>query len=241
MPHEANSNFIRVCSALLLALLLPIGKAYAADSCNAYLFPQSVSEVALARVRVNRLPVLQDLDGCAGAGNRCESKAYLVNGNEVLIAAIQGEYRCIAYFNGKRQTTGWVANEGLAPMPARSSQVDWAGSWKRVQGDAVMTIRMRSREYVASGLATYAVGPDNVRTGSADGSLQITSAAVASLTQNGDDPTSTCKVTMKQVGLWLLINDGATDDANSGCGGMGVTFNGIYQRVQTRAATRATP
>jgi len=46
---------------------------------------------------------------------------------------------------------------------------------------------------------------------------------------------------MKQVGLWLLINDGATDDANSGCGGMGVTFNGIYQRVQTRAATRATP
>lgn len=107
-----------------------------------------------------------------------------------------------------------------------------------------MTIRTRNRQYLASGLATYAVGPENVRTGTADGALQVRSSAsgaVASFTQNAGDPTSSCTVTMKRLGPLLLINDGATDDANSGCGGMGVTFNGIYQRTPTQSTARPKP
>jgi hypothetical protein len=107
-----------------------------------------------------------------------------------------------------------------------------------------MTIRKRARQYLASGLATYALRPDNLRTGTADGTLHVTPSAfgvVARFTQNAGDPTSECKVTLKQLGPWLLINDGATDEANSGCGGMGVTFNGIYRRSLHRTEAKPNP
>jgi len=223
-----------VWSFLLAAslCLLAVGHAVA-ESCNAYLFPQSVTDLSVATVRVDHLPILRDDDRCPAAGTKCEGKAYLVRGNQVLVTGTQGRYRCAAYWSGKRQTTGWVASDALTPAPMPALEGDWADTWKRVQGDAVLTIRRRAGQYAASGIATYAVQPDNVRTGAADGTLRvITSAtgAIASFTQNADDPTARCTVTMRQVGPWLLVNDGASDDANSGCGGMGVTFNGIYQR-----------
>jgi hypothetical protein len=234
MPSDKK---LKRASGVTLGLLLCSMMAVdaAAASCNAYLFPQSVSDVALATVQADRLSILSDEDGCPTDGKKCEGKAYLVRDNQVLVSATQGSYRCIAFFNGQRQTTGWVSTDGLTLVPTKASEGVWADTWKRVQGDALMTIRKRADHYVASGITTYAVQPGNVRIGTANGTLRVTSTpagAIASFTQNSGDPTSECKVTLKQLGPWLLINDGATDDANSGCGGMGVTFNGLYRRAQ---------
>ena len=235
-----RARFLMLAAPLCLMALTHA----AAQSCNAYLFPQSVSDVSVASVRADRLPVLRDDAGCPVAGSRCEGKAYLVSGNQVLVTAGQGGYQCAAYLNGKRQTTGWVARSALTPVPPPAPEGDWADTWKRVQGDAVLTIRRRAGQYMASGVATYAVQPDNVRTGTAEGTLRMSTSAtgaVASFTQNAGDPTASCKVTLKQLGPWLLVNDGASDDANSGCGGMGVTFNGIYQRTLHAAGSKAKP
>lgn len=218
----------------ILLCLLSAERA-TAEGCNAYLFPQAVAGVSLAAVRSDRLPILRDDDGCPAAGSKCVGRAYLVKGNQVFVSNTQDGYRCVAYFNGNRQTTGWVRSDGLTSVsPPPAPEGDWADVWKRIQGHAVVTIRKLPGQYIASGIATYSVGRDNVRTGTADGTLHVTTSAtgaMASFTQNAGDPTSACTVVLKQLGPWLLVTDGATDDANSGCGGMGVTFNGIYQRT----------
>jgi hypothetical protein len=218
-------------SAVLVMALALVGlRCAAAEACNAYLFPESVADVSLASVRADRLPMQLDDEGCPSADSRCAGRAYLVAGNTVLVASAHGIYRCVAYSNGKTQTTGWVVGDGLAPLPAPATTGEWAGRWTRLQGDAAFTIRKRGSAYVASGLATYAVHAGNVRTGTADGTLRM-DGAIASLTDDSGDPGSPCRVQFRQFGAWLLVNDGATDDANSSCGGMGVTFNGIYRRL----------
>jgi len=241
MQSHRKPNF-RFSVTLGIVLWLMTAAHAAATSCNAYLFPQSVTDVSLATVRVDRLPILHDADGCPAATSKCEGRAYLVSGNQVLVSGTEGTYRCIAYFNGRQQTTGWVANDTLTLSPSTVVEGAFADVWKRVQGDAVITIRKRAGQFIASGFATYAVRPGNVRTGTADGTLRVTSSpsgVVASFSQNAGDPTSECTVTMKQIGPWLLVNDGATEDTNSGCGGMGVTFNGIYRRTKHATSVEA--
>jgi hypothetical protein len=219
----------------LLAAFIFFSLQYAAaEACNAYLFPQSVADVTLATVHADRLPLQRDDEGCPSADSKCAGRAYLVAGNQVLVAATHGGYRCVAYWNGKQQTTGWVVADSLIPTPVPAVEGDWVGTWTRIQGDAAFTIRKRGGQYVASGLATYAVRASNVRTGAADGTLHI-NGSIATLTDNSMDPTLPCKVQFRQFGARLLVNDGATDDANSSCGGMGVTFNGIYQRTPAAA------
>src|SRR3954465_14615492 len=91
MSRYKQSNRMR--SLTLASPLCLVALAHAgAQSCNAYLFPQSVADVSVATVRVDRLPMLRDDDGCPAAGSRCEGKAYLVSGNQVLVTAGQGGY-----------------------------------------------------------------------------------------------------------------------------------------------------
>ena len=206
-----------------------------AEGCNAYLFPSSVAEVTLARVQPARLPILVDGDGCPAAGTSCDSKSYLVAGDQVLVSGAHGAYRCATFISARKQSTGWIASAAVVPLPQPKTPDTWSGLWKRQQGHASLTIRKQGAGCFASGLATYAVSPTNVRTGVASGRLKESSfpwGIVARFGIDGSDQTPPCTVEIRQIGPWLVVNDGATEDANSACGGMGVTFNGVYQRVR---------
>jgi hypothetical protein len=212
----------------LLALLLTASAH--AQSCETYLFPHDVNIITTATVTAQRTPILQDSpDG----DDPKSSHAYLIQGNAVLAAHARGSYRCVAYFNGKKQTTGWVAQSALASMVPPPFTDTWAGKWTRQSsgsGDAVITIRQKGSALEAEALATLALSRDNVRTGTAGGTLKFRNSITASFGQEGSDRANTCRVNIRILGDLLLADDGATDDSNSACGGMGVTFNGIYRR-----------
>ena len=200
-----------------------------AQSCQAYLFPYVVGDVTLAIVKTPREPILRDEEGCPGKNASCASSAYLVQGDRVLVAHGQSGYRCIAFFNGRRQTTGWVRREALdpaAPIPANAA---WVGTWTRQSGEAGILIRKQGSELYATATATLAVSPDNVRTGGAEGRLTV-QGSNASFGEAGDRST-VCRVHVRLMKDLLLADDGATDDSNSSCGGMGVSLNGIYRRT----------
>jgi hypothetical protein len=225
-------------AALLLAALCCVSSS--AESCSAYLFPGSVAEVWSAKVVVPRASIFGDDEGCPEAGESCKGKAYLVAGDEALTVGTHGQYRCIAFFHGGRQTTGWVEARALTSSPELAVSGDWSGRWKRLQGDAILTIRKHGAVYVAEALATYYVAKDNVRAGAADGKLTMTTMPsgirIATFGDVGVDRTEVCRVQLRQFGAWLLVDDGATDDSNSACGGMGVTLNGIYRRLNAKVA-----
>jgi hypothetical protein len=105
--------------ALALLFLSTSAEPTIAQSCSAYLFPQSVTEVSAATVMAAHASLYSDDEGCPDNGEACKRKAYLVGGNEVLVAGTHGAYRCVAFFNGRRQTTGWIAANSLTPSPTR--------------------------------------------------------------------------------------------------------------------------
>lgn len=207
-----------------------------AQGCRSELFPIDVTSVTSAKVNVQKAPVL-DGDVCSMLSDTCKSKAYLLQNDMVLRTSMTRDgYACIAFFNGKRQTTGWVKSTNLTQSPMPSTQGDWAGHWKRLTGGSDITVRRsKNGTYQAEALATYAVTADNVRTGTAQGTLTIAPVragiSIARFGDTGADRTTVCRVQLRQFGAWLLADDGATDDSNSACGGMGVTLSGIYQRM----------
>jgi hypothetical protein len=208
-----------------------------AQSCSNYLFPKEVATVDSARIDLDRVAIVNS-DSCPDFSPSCQSKSYLVRNDVVFRSSLtQGTHTCVAFFNGKRQTTGWVETKSLVPSPTPVNQGSWAGHWKRITGDSVLIIR-RSKDggYQAEAVATYAVARDNVRTGAAEGKLVMRPSEggglIASFSDPGQDRTAVCHVDLRQFGPWLLVDDGATDDSNSACGGMGVTLNGIYRKTE---------
>ena len=209
-----------------------------AQSCQTYLFPYVVGDVTLATVKTPREPILRDEEGCPGKGVSCASYAYLVQGDRVLVAHAQSGYRCIAFFNGRRQTTGWVRQEILNPAavdPAAPTAANaaWVGTWTRQSGEAQIVIRKQGSELYATATATLAVSRDNVRTGRAEGRLSVqgSNASFGETGGEAGDRSTVCRVHVRLLEDLLLADDGATDDSNSSCGGMGVSLNGIYRRT----------
>jgi hypothetical protein len=147
-----------------------------------------------------------------------------------------GQYNCVAFFHAEKQTTGWVESRSVTSSPEPPVSGDWNGTWKRLQGNATFTIRKQGAVYAAEALAVYAISKDNVRTGVAEGKLIFTSTPsgvrLATFGDPGADRTQVCRVQLRKFGPWLLVDDGVTEDANSACGGMGVTLNGIYRMLE---------
>jgi hypothetical protein len=216
----------RVTLALALAALALAGQAHAA-SCEPTLFPQSLDPLGLATVTAPRLPIFLDPEACARPAGLCPSKAYLVAKDRVVTAQTAAGKTCVAFIGPRRATIGWVESKALAVAPVGPPEGDWTGNWRRPLGDADARIERKGRRLQAN-LSASASGadPGNVRTGGVEGAL-IVRGERGRIDAQGDP---SCTVTLRRLGPFLAVNDGATDDANSPCGGIGVTMNGIYRR-----------
>ena len=214
----------------LMFLLVAAGLPLQAEICTVELFPHSINSVATATVTTAKEPLLRDYEGCPSAGPQCMTKAYVVQGNVVLAAQTQNVWRCVSYFNGTRQTVGWMKGTSLQETPAKPGSGSLAGHWVREQGDSTIDIVKRGAGLYATAMTTVFIREGNVRTGGAEGVLQV-KGDHASFGAAGSDRTRVCNVHLRLLGDLLLADDGATDDSNSACGGMGVTEGGVYRRM----------
>jgi hypothetical protein len=196
-------------------------------SCEPTLFPQDLSAVASAEVNIDRLPLLRDSESCSRPQGLCPTKSYLVRGDRLIAAQRLDGFRCVAFAGSRGQTTGWVRDDALKPVDVDAA-TDWAGTWVRKIGHSTLTITASGSQYLIVAEATaQAADPDNVRTGGLEGPLRVTGAQASVTTTDAD---GTCALHLRKLGSLIVANDGASDDANSSCGGMGVTMNGVYAR-----------
>jgi hypothetical protein len=198
-----------------------------APSCEPGLFPQNLSILGFAEVTVDRLAVLREPYNCGRTKGLCPSKAYLVRGDRVIAAQMADGFRCIAFDGPRAQTIGWVRAGALTPVQVPVSG-SWEGTWVRRTGNATLKITTHGgKSRIAAEATARAGGPDNIRTGGAEGLLAITGdRAKVTDRQTGE----VCVLELRKLGTLILANDGASDDVNSPCGGMGVTMNGLYAR-----------
>lgn len=232
-------------SATLVFVLLGLARCAWADEgdCNGYNALSDGPEIALGRItdkapRTYFVRGKSDVKSCPAATVACRAKAFLVPGDRIMIGATTGAFVCVDYVNAKGvDRAGWlpaaaVGRDNLPPVVLG----DWIGEWTRDEANVKLKPGTRAGTIAVRGDATYgALDPDRVKRGAVnigeiEGSiaahgadLSFTMGANATLPVTKGDETD-CKVWMRRLGPYLLVDD------NNQCGGMNVTFRGIYMR-----------
>ncbi|AWN50083.1 hypothetical protein DK419_15795 [Methylobacterium terrae] len=179
--------------------------------------------------------------GCPDPGPACRERAYLVTGDAVILGERRGAFVCASYRGAKDEDvgrTGWIPAEAVAVEPAPPVAVEgWLGTWKQAEAQIRVTPGDKPGTLAVAGDATWGGGdPDRVRrggihTGEMSGTVvPVGDAASFAMGENGTLPVQTggesdCKVWLRRLGPWLVVDD------NLACGGMNVTFRGVYRRT----------
>jgi len=176
--------------------------------------------------------------GCPSDSAACRARAYVVPNDQVIVTINPGAYACAWLTNSKGVTTqNWLPISALRMVPpAVLVPEDWTGHWKTGEQDITIT-RAAGDQLKVRGQATYGrFDPERVKRGAVnDGEVDGTTAPQGnSLAFNQGDNDRTlpfsdadeniCRIRMSLAGLYLW----AWED---GCGGAGVSFDGVYVRV----------
>ena len=197
--------------------------------CRNGFFPRENADFRLARVaaaRGERVYFYGDARDDCPQGPNCRRKSYLVAGEEVIVSRQFGRFACAWYQPAKgAETVGWLAADNLEFAAARQWTIDdWLGEWK--YGDARVTIVKAKSDGALSvtGSALWRGIGDNVHVGE----LDYEGRPEANLLKIGDSTGGEydCRVTLRRVGRYLIAGD------NLNCGGVNVTFAGVYRRTE---------
>jgi hypothetical protein len=126
-------------------------------------------------------------------------------------------------------TEGWLPSAALTPVaPTAAPRLsDWLGNWDQPHARIEIKEGGIGGRLQIEGIAAFQ-GAREVHNGAIDAQLIPDGDTIAFL-EDGWLPIETkcdsgCRVRMRWVGRYLLVDD------NRGCGGVGVSFTGLYRR-----------
>lgn len=191
------------------------------DWCRNGGFALSQDNIRLARVGRHATPVLLDSGqkkGCPQAGARCSLGGDTAKaGTEILFNSELPGFVC-AYMPAQDGDGGWVAKSEVVvaqPQPsAKPPTSAWLGKWK--YGDTEIDVVAKGSQLGLSGSATSADGNE--------GDIDSKTSPKANKIHITDN--APCEVWMTLVGSYLVVRD------NQQCGGMNVSFTGVYTRAK---------
>jgi hypothetical protein len=202
-------------------------------------------KVVLARVvateaRVHFIAGRGERTACPSADSGCRQKAYLVPGDEVLVDTADGPYVC-TFFKSQTgtETRGWLPRAAVQITPPESVPLrQWDGKWRRDR-EAQIVIKSTQNELDVSGNAMWGsydrqrVKRGAVHVGELRGKGKPRGQMLAlgwdpdraNFPSPGDQAPDDCAAKLELYGRYLVVED------NKGCGGINVSFGGIYIRV----------
>jgi hypothetical protein len=226
-------------AGLLLGAVLFAGSASAYDAddpanCNGAGSDDNlvlvVSKItAEPRVNFVKSPYDDDFkaESCPAATTACRRNSYLVPGDLVLVGKTRGPFTCVSYQSplAKKQiwANGWLPSAALtpvAPMPSPKAS-DWIGTWYHPGGSVEIKQGKGGRLHVEGGMVLPTA--HDFHTGAFVDEVKPEKGAIT-LTDDGTYFGEGCQARLQRIGPWLLVVD------NSGCGGAGVSFTGLYRR-----------
>ena len=173
-----------------------------------------------------------DRQGCP-AGDGCRRKAYLVPGDEVIVDRVAHGWACAWYAGKRAPTMGYLKSADLEfdAAPPKTTGSDWVGGWEQVpagSGEPVATLLV-SLHHDGLRITGEALWYGDIVDGDRvvhTGSIEI-EGLEANTDHTGFEPPDDyeCAASFRLVGDYLVADD------NGHCGGMNVTFDGIYRRL----------
>lgn len=225
-------------ASIVLAVAASAAHASAA-ACRAAGLHDAGAKLALARVATAepKLNFVAGPDGrtprCPSADGSCKRKAFVLPGDDVLLVVADGPYVCAAYraLTGV-ETAGWLPRAALQIVPLKPAAIQqWAGTWRR-DADAELVLKPLGALVKVSGDAS---SNDNAPGGPNVGELDGKGTPQGQALFIGYDPgrsglppaqdTARCAARLRLYGRYLIVED------SGGCGGMNVTFKGVYIQV----------
>lgn len=224
---------------ILTALLLFKSPAFAQSDgqCGgvAITDPISVAQVAKTQQRLHFVNGgAAGRSECPGPHAACKAAAFLLPGDVVLTRPIQHkDHVCASFANSSgRETTGWLPSGALVGVEAKPvDEAGWLGTWRRTEAEIRIT-RGKSRGLHVVGTATYGAGSKArvasgaVNTGEIEGparrSGDVMLVADEDIASFDAAPNDRCVARLRRIGPYLLVED------NNNCGGMNVSFSGLY-------------
>jgi hypothetical protein len=219
----------KILLALLMLLCVSTSTAaqeandYPANWCRNGLFPSDRAGFRLAKVGGNwtaRVHFFKDDGDCPLYEVKCETKRYLVTGDQVLVSRTYGQWVCGWYQPRKGdETVGWLRADKLvvSEPPARPAPANWIGLWKYAGKSFDIRRDGKSGLLKVKGHAIWEGAGGNVRVGGLEAVAQPQGDALALVEEE-------CRVSLKLVGDYLVASD------NSGCGGVNVRLNGVFRK-----------
>jgi hypothetical protein len=184
--------------------------------------------------------------GCPSASAACAARAFVVGGDVVVVSATAGDYAC-ATFTGPgpkaASTSGFLPRAQLAAPPPEApinAATAWAGTWQSGDEQTITIHAKPDGRIVIQGDATWGgQDPERIKRGAVNAgniSAEVSIAGgVAAFTDDGGatkpfdvklpDDSGVCRVKLWRLGPYLVAAD------NLGCGGMNVTFTGVYRKT----------
>jgi hypothetical protein len=222
---------VRVLAATLAAACWSLsGPAWAADApeCRNGSFPLQQAVFRLAKViGAPRTYLRSDIPPCPDDSAACRERAYVVPGDAVIAGAASGVFVCVLFPDNHGGSAGYVRQAEIAALPPATDPklAAWAGTWH--DGDNSIALRVKGGALSASGNAYWpSANPSpKIRPGGPNlGDMSGTATPQGNSVVFGDDSPDECRVRLTLLPPFLLAAD------NRNCGGMNVSFTGVYRR-----------
>ena len=207
-----------------------INPALAADTenCRNGIFARQQTTFGLAKViGAPRAYLRSDVAPCPDESAACRGRAYVLPRDTVITGVANGPYVC-AFFAGPRGgSAGYVRQDEIAPQPepANPPLGEWLGTWR--DGDNQIVLNRDGAKLTADGEAYWPSAhpsakdrPGGPNLGNMGGTAAPTSNTVAFAGGTSDE----CRVALTLLPPFLLAAD------NMNCGGMNVSFTGVYRK-----------
>lgn len=172
-----------------------------------------------------------DLPGCPAAIPACQSDKAIAPGEHVLVDEVKGDLVRALWLDpkgGGEVVEGWVPAAAIRRTPGKYRARDWHGSWHRADSDISIGPGKDGALTVSGEAVWIQRGPNAFDLAAPHVGELEAQARPFGATLRIDPPGSDCAVAMRLAGEYLLVTD------NGWCGGMNVTFSGIYRRTPLR-------
>lgn len=215
---------------LLIAAPSAAAAAPADDgACRNGTFGIENGAVGLGMVAGNgRASFVSDADGCPSAAARCRLKSYLVGGNEVVTGRTRGNYVCVFYPHKGGGTAGWVERARIKVLPVQPNPPvsAWLGNWSD-EGNPLVRFYRKQGKLMVEGSAAWPSFNPPLKERPGGPNLGNIGEAVRLSGNRASAPE--CHISFTLLGDLIV---GADPDMQ--CGGMNVSFSGVYKRVPGR-------
>jgi len=244
--------------SVLLTLAGPVScraAVHAEADCNplqALLFQDAVPSLRLVAPDAGRVHFVKSgvaRPGCPSAAPACRERGFVLPGDAVIVVGTGSGYACAIFASPAPRaatTSGWLPEAALATPAVVSDATplatpDWRGDWRSGAERRIRIDATPQGGIALAGEATFGAGdPDRVRRGAVNtGDFDATATPLGDQLAFlvGDDgkalpfdaarakAESLCGLRLWRLGPSLVATD------NLQCGGMNVTFTGVYRRI----------